>query len=71
MQPILKAVDYDIEHTVFSYIPNTAEVAFFGMLQGLDVYLNQLKAERIRGLGKDVTPERWSRFFLCVSAVKK
>lgn len=58
MQPILKAVDYDIEHTVFSYIPNTAEVAFFGMLQGLDVYLNQLKAERIRGLGKDVTPEK-------------
>lgn len=58
VQPILKAVDYDIEHTVFSYIPNTAEVAFFGMLQGLDVYLNQLKAERIRGLGKDVTPEK-------------
>lgn len=58
VQPILKAVDYDIEHTVFSYIPNTAEVAFFGMLQGLDVYLNQLKAERIRGLGKDVTSEK-------------
>ena len=35
---ILQAIDYDIEHTVFSYIPNTAEVAFYGMLEGLDNY---------------------------------
>lgn len=33
-QPILKAVDYDVDHTVFSYIPNTAEVAYYGMLSG-------------------------------------
>ena len=33
---ILKAIDYDIEHTVFSYIPNTAEVAFYGMMEGLE-----------------------------------
>ncbi|MDD4922458.1 MAG: amidophosphoribosyltransferase, partial [Bacteroidales bacterium] len=42
-QPILKAVDFDIENTVFSYIPNTAEVAFFGMSQGLEHYVNNLK----------------------------
>jgi len=46
--PILKAVDHDIEHTVFSFIPNTAEVAFFGMSQGLEAYVNNLKKEYIR-----------------------
>ena len=40
---ILKAVNYDVEHTVFSFIPNTAEVAFYGMLEGLDNHLNLLK----------------------------
>ena len=34
-QPILKAIDYDIENTVFSFIPNTAEVAFYGMKDGI------------------------------------
>ena len=48
---ILKSVDYDIEHTVFSFIPNTAEVAFYGMLEGLDEYLNKLKVEQIEALG--------------------
>jgi len=46
--PILKAVDYDIENTVFSYIPNTAEVAFFGMSQGLEKYVNNLKKDYIK-----------------------
>ncbi len=45
--PILKAVDYDIRHTVFSFIPNTAEVAYFGMQEGLNNYLNKLKKEWI------------------------
>lgn len=44
---ILKAIDYDVEHTVFSFIPNTAEVAFYGMLEGLDNYLNRQKVEQI------------------------
>lgn len=57
VQPILKAVDYDIEHTVFSYIPNTAEVAYFGMLQGLDKYLNEFKVKRIEALGHCPTHE--------------
>jgi len=47
-EPILKAVDYDIENTVFSYIPNTAEVAFFGMSQGLEQYVNNLKKDYIK-----------------------
>ncbi|MBQ2856862.1 MAG: amidophosphoribosyltransferase, partial [Bacteroidaceae bacterium] len=48
---ILKVVDYDVEHTVFSFIPNTAEVAFYGMLEGLDEYLNGRKVKHIEALG--------------------
>ena len=48
---ILQAIDYDIEHTVFSFIPNTAEVAFYGMLEGLDNYLIQSKIQKIEALG--------------------
>jgi len=44
---ILKAVDYDLNHTVFSFIPNTAEVAYFGMQEGLNNYLNKLKKDWI------------------------
>ncbi|MBD5323426.1 MAG: amidophosphoribosyltransferase [Bacteroides sp.] len=44
---ILEAVGYDLDHTVFSFIPNTAEVAFLGMVQGLEAYLDGLKADSI------------------------
>ena len=50
MKPILKAVDDDVEHTVFSFIPNTAEVAFYGMLGGFKEYLNERKIETIEKL---------------------
>jgi amidophosphoribosyltransferase len=46
-QPVLRAVGHDIENTVFSYIPNTAESAFFGLVRGLEDYINQSKVERI------------------------
>lgn len=48
--PILKAVDYDTDHTVFSYIPNTAEVAYYGMLNGFKRYLNEQKVKCIEAL---------------------
>ena len=50
---ILKSIDYDIVHTVFSYIPNTAEAAFYGMLEGLNNYLNGLKLRMIEELGQN------------------
>lgn len=56
MQPILRAVDYDHRHTVFSYIPNTAEVAYYGMLTGFKNYINQQKVERL--LAIDGMPTR-------------
>lgn len=49
---ILKAVDNDVDHTVFSFIPNTAEVAYYGMLGGFKRYLNDRKIERIEALGR-------------------
>jgi len=45
--PVLKAVDYDIDHTVFSYIPNTAESAYYGLIKGVENYVNQSKMDAI------------------------
>ncbi len=45
---VLKAVDYDFKNTVFSYIPNTAETAFFGMVEGIRNYLVDWKIEQIK-----------------------
>lgn len=47
---ILKAVNYDIDHTVFSFIPNTAEVAFYGMLGGFKRYVNEQKINLIMNM---------------------
>ena len=44
---VLKHVDYDIKNTVFSYIPNTAETSFFGMIENVEEYLNKKKTEQI------------------------
>lgn len=48
---VLKAVDEDIQNTVFSYIPNTAETAFMGMTQGIEKYLNNWKINQLKSLG--------------------
>ena len=50
MKPILKAIDNDINHSVFSFIPNTAEVAYYGMLCGFKEQLNEEKIEEIEAL---------------------
>lgn len=44
---ILESVDYDFKNTVFSFIPNTAETSFYGMVKGMDLYLNEKKKEKI------------------------
>jgi len=54
-QPVLKAVNNDTEHTVFSFIPNTAEVAFYGLLDGFKHYVNEQKIKRIEQLGRKPT----------------
>jgi len=58
---VLKAIDYDLENTVFSYIPNTAEVAFGGLVEGIDDYVNKLKATEILKLGANVSEPTLSK----------
>ena len=57
---ILSSVDYDLKNTIFSFIPNTAEVAFYGLWKGLDDYLKKVKIQRILAWGKDITEEKLS-----------
>ncbi len=54
---VLKAVDYDLDHTVFSYIPNTAESAFYGLVKGVEDYLNHVKVDHILSRGKYLARE--------------
>jgi amidophosphoribosyltransferase len=54
---VLKAVDYDLDHTVFSYIPNTAESAFYGLIKGVEDYLNHVKIDHILSRGKYLSRE--------------
>lgn len=55
--PVLKAIDYDVKHTVFSFIPNTAEVAYYGLLTGFKHYVNESKIKKIQELGHIPTKE--------------
>lgn len=57
VEPVLKAVEGDIDHTVFSFIPNTAEVAHYGLVQGFEDRLNQEKMQQLLALGKDAGKE--------------
>lgn len=52
---ILEAVDYDLRNTVFSYVPNTAESAFYGMVQGMEEYLREVKKRKIMKVGPGIT----------------
>ncbi len=49
---VLTAIDNDVKNTVFSYIPNTAEVSYFGLLKGCHEYLNEVKTKKIQDLGE-------------------
>lgn len=54
---VLKSIDYDFENTVFSFIPNTAEISFYGLMEGLNKYLNEHKKELILEKGIDDVKE--------------
>ena len=57
-QIVLERIDNDLKNTIFSYIPNTAEVAFYGLVKGMEKYLNKIKVERILSWGNDVSEEK-------------
>ena len=55
---VLERIEKDLKNTIFSYIPNTAEVAFYGLVKGMETYLNKIKVERILSWCTDVTEEK-------------
>ncbi len=55
---VLASIDYNLKHTIFSFIPNTAEVSFYGLLKGMEDYLNQKKVERILSWGNNIDAEK-------------
>ncbi|MEY4279054.1 MAG: hypothetical protein RLZZ196_1250 [Bacteroidota bacterium] len=55
---VLDRIEKDLKNTIFSYIPNTAEVAFYGLVKGMESYLNKIKVERILSWGKDIDEEK-------------
>ena len=55
---ILDAVDHDLRNTVFSYVPNTAEVAYYGMMHGMEDYLREVQKRKINALGNNITDEK-------------
>jgi amidophosphoribosyltransferase len=61
LQPILKAIDNDLDNTVFSFIPNTAEVAFLGMMEGFEQYLSDKKKQLIEKHTHELSEEELSR----------
>lgn len=56
-ETVLKSVNYDTLHTVLSFIPNTAEVAFYGLIQGVKQWIDVHKVEKIKALGENPTTE--------------
>lgn len=59
-EQVLNAIDHDLKNTIFSFIPNTAETAFYGLLKGMEDYLNKIKIERIQSWEKDFDAEKLS-----------
>jgi len=68
---ILKAIDNDIENTVFSYIPNTAEVAFYGMFKTITAYQLQQKKNKILDTTHKISPEEFDSLFHAGPRIEK
>lgn len=50
-EKVLKTINHDLRNTIFSFIPNTAETAFYGLIKGAEAYLNEIKIQRIASWG--------------------
>jgi amidophosphoribosyltransferase len=55
---VLESIDYDTKNTVFSFIPNTAETAFYGMVKGIEAYLTQVKVKKIKDMCSNIDAEK-------------
>ncbi len=70
-EAVLEAVDYDLERTVFSFVPNTAESAFFGLVKGIEKRLNDIKAKKIQELGNNPSTEELQKILALTPRVEK
>ncbi len=68
---VLKAVNYDFRKTVFSFVPNTAEFAFYGLVEGLEKKLNCIKKEKILNLGEDIKDKKLEKILSMKARVEK
>lgn len=68
---VLKTIDYDLDNTVFSFIPNTAESSFYGMIKGLEDYLNEEKYKQILALDAKPTPEQLREILMHRARIEK
>ncbi|MBN2212936.1 MAG: amidophosphoribosyltransferase [Bacteroidales bacterium] len=68
---IIEAVEGDLENTVFSYIPNTAESAFYGMMQGIELFMKNQEKEKILKLGRDITDHELERIISLRPRIEK
>jgi len=68
---ILKMVDYDLENTVFSYIPNTAAVAYHGLIEGLQDFCDGLRREKILQLGRAPSSQELDSIFRIRPRIEK
>jgi len=59
-EQVLTAINHDLKNTIFSFIPNTAEVAFYGLWKGMDDYLKKVVIQRILSWGQEVTEDKLS-----------
>ncbi|WP_417265509.1 amidophosphoribosyltransferase [Brumimicrobium sp.] len=58
---IIKSINNELDNAVFSFIPNTAEMSFYGMMKGLEDFLNIEKMEAIKALGSEMSDEKLSK----------
>ena len=68
---VLKAIDNDFDNSVFSFIPNTAEVSFYGLIKGLEEFLNEEKIKQIIALGDKPSSEDVSKIIKQRARIEK
>jgi amidophosphoribosyltransferase len=68
---IIEATDHDIDNTVFSFIPNTAESAFYGMVKGVENHVKEEKKQKILKLGNNITEQQLNDIIFLRARVEK
>lgn len=71
VEEIMEELDHDIENAIFSFIPNTAEVSYYGMVEGLRSYCNELKKRKFRELGPNPTDEELNKVLAISPRIEK